>query len=501
MACYLEIFSALVTVLFVFYYYLTSNFSFWKDRGVPGPKPIPGFGNIKDVMLMREALFDLLTRLYKEHRNEPLVGIFMRRRPAVIVNDLELVKDVLIKDFPTFATRLEARHEKIDVFSPNLFNLEPKRWRPLRTRISPVFTSSRIKDMFPLILECSVTLEKYLENATAKGEPVECREIAAKFTTDTIGSCAFGINMNAISDEESEFRKMGIEIFATTPWKLFKIFIRDTMPWLYDILGGVIKVSTSDKFFTDVIADTIKYRKENNIVRPDFVNLLMELKNEPEKLQDIELTDTLVAAQAFIFFAAGFETSSTTMAHCLYEMALNPDMQNKVREEIKTFTEKHNGSYPYESVNEMKYLDKVFKETLRKYPPGTFVFRRSTKEYTFNGTKVSIPKKTTVFIPVYAIHHDPKIYPNPEIFDPERFTEDAIAARHSMAYLPFGDGPRNCIGARFAVYQTKAGLITMLKNYKYEICEKTMKSYVHDPTAFVLGPKSGIYLKISKVEN
>lgn len=85
-------------------------------------------------------------------------------------------------------------------------------------------------------------------------------------------------------------------------------------------------------------------------------------------------------------------------------------------------------------------------ETLRKYPPGTFLLRNSTTDYTFDGTKVSLPKNQRVWIPTYAIHHDPSIYPEPDVFNPERFSEEAVQSRHPMSYLPFGDGPRNCIG-------------------------------------------------------
>jgi cytochrome P450 family 6 len=85
-------------------------------------------------------------------------------------------------------------------------------------------------------------------------------------------------------------------------------------------------------------------------------------------------------------------------------------------------------------------------ETLRKYPPVTVLMRRSMSSYTFEGTNVSIPKNQRVWIPAYAIHRDPNIYPKPDVFDPERFTDEAVQSRHPMSYLPFGDGPRNCIG-------------------------------------------------------
>lgn len=83
---------------------------------------------------------------------------------------------------------------------------------------------------------------------------------------------------------------------------------------------------------------------------------------------------------------------------------------------------------------------------MRKYPPGTLITRRSVSEYTFKNTNVTIPKGTMIWIPAFPIHRDPNIYPNPDDFNPENFTEDAINNRHPMNYLAFSNGPRNCIG-------------------------------------------------------
>lgn len=88
----------------------------------------------------------------------------------------------------------------------------------------------------------------------------------------------------------------------------------------------------------------------------------------------------------------------------------------------------------------------TYSETLRKYPAGPLLLRKSMCDYTFDGTKITIPKKTFLWIPVFAIHRDSNIYPNPDAFIPERFSDDAATARHPMHYLPFGNGPRNCIG-------------------------------------------------------
>lgn len=502
MTFYFEILCGIAALFLVVYYYLTSTFDFWKNCGVPGPKPVPIFGTARDLMIAKTPLTEYTKSIYEQYRNEPMVGTFLGRTPCVILHDLELIKDVLIKDFSTFADRgFTEVFDKTEPLSCHIFNLESTRWRPLRAKLSPVFTSGKLRDMFHLIVECSRNFETYLDKEIAKGEPIECRELTAKFTTDVIGSCAFGIDMNSMSDEEGEFRRLGRQVFATNLENAIRFKLKQFCPKFYALLGYVIPDNKYTPFFTKVVADTIKYRKEHNVIRPDFIHLLMQLQEHPDKLDNVEFTNLLLTAQAFVFFIAGFETSSTTMSNALYELAKNQDIQDKLREEIRVTWANTKGDIKYEDVKGMKYLDKVFKETLRKYPPGVVLIRKAISDYTFSGTKVTIQKGNQVWTPVHALHTDPNFYPNPEKFDPERFNEDAVAARHPMTYLPFGDGPRNCIGARFASNQSKVGLIAILKNHRVDVCEKTITTYDVDPRAFIPTPIGGIYLKITKIES
>jgi len=244
---------------------------------------------------------------------------------------------------------------------------------------------------------------------------------------------------------------------------------------------------------------TMEYRKKNGIRRGDFVDLLNELKDNPGKLDGIELTDKLLTAQAFAFFFAGFDTSSLTISHALFELALNQSIQDKVREEIQTVLAEHNGQLKYESIESMKYLHKVFSETLRKYPITPMLMRQSMETYAFSNGQLTIPKDMRVWIPIYGIHRDPDIYPQPETFDPERFDEYNIKNRHPSYYLPFGAGPRNCIGARFGNYQSKIGLITILKKFKVDVCPRTPIPYVTNRRRFLIGPATGIHLKFTKI--
>lgn len=177
---------------------------------------------------------------------------------------------------------------QLDPLSQHLFALEPERWRPLRTRLSPVFTSGKLKEMFSLITQCADRFERYIEKLVSKNEPIECRELTAKYTTDVIGTCAFGIEMNALSDKDSEFRKMGRLVFALTWENILRGRMRQLLPKrLCDILSYILPKREVTKFFTRVVVETMYYRDANNIVRHDFIDTLRDLKKHPDKVNNI----------------------------------------------------------------------------------------------------------------------------------------------------------------------------------------------------------------------
>ena len=126
----------------------------------------------------------------------------------------------------------------------------------------------------------------------------------------------------------------------------------------------------------------------------------------------------------------------------------------------------------YDSIMDMKYMDMVVDETLRMYPPATRLDRVASNDYEFEGIKIK--KGQVIGVPIYALHHNPELYPNPEEFDPERFNDENKKTRDNVAYLPFGAGPRNCIGMRFALIEIKLLLASLLSKYRFVTCDKTV---------------------------
>lgn len=205
-----------------------------------------------------------------------------------------------------------------------------------------------------------------------------------------------------------------------------------------------------------------------------------------------------IVAQAAQFFAAGFETTSSTMAFALYELSLQPKLQNKLRSEILEVAGAQ-GEITYENLQTMRYLHMVIQEILRMYPVLPFLDRRCMADYAVPGTDLILEKGTPVYIPMMGLHRDPKYFPNPESFDPDRFSEDNEKKIPPYAYIPFGEGPHNCVGARFGLVVVKIGLARLLAKYQVKKCKETPVPIPVDPKSFLIQSVVGLPMIFERI--
>jgi len=191
------------------------------------------------------------------------------------------------------------------------------------------------------------------------------------------------------------------------------------------------------------------------------------------------------------------------MGFALYELALHPDIQDRLRTEIKQVMEKYNQELTYEAALDMPYLDMVISETLRKYPVLPFLDRACTRDWRIPNSSghsnATLPRGTATYVPVYGIHHDPQHYPDPQRFDPERFTEENTKKRHQFTYLPFGAGPRICLGRRFGMIQMKSGLVHILSNFEVAPSKGTPVHIKLHPKPFLIQPLDDIVLALKRI--
>lgn len=395
-------------------------------------------------------------------------------RPTFFIRDPKLLKQITIKEFDHFPDHYNILDEKIDVlFGNSLISLTGQKWRDMRATLSPAFTGSKMRQMFDMIEVCGDNMSKhFIQEAETKGQlEIEMKDIFTRLANDVIATTAFGIEVDSFKQQENLFYRMGKRLTNfNKPLQPFIFmgysFIPSVMKWLNI---HFIDADASDYFY-NVIVDALKQREEKNIYRPDMINLLWSVKTGKventaadedigikesfstveesligKKVVERVWSDKEIAAQCFIFFLAGFDTISTALSFLSYELAVNPDIQEKLYIEISRMK----GKLTYESMHEMKYLDMVISESLRKWPPAPITDRFCMKDFKYDdgeGCQFTIEKGRSVWFPIYAFHHDPKYFPNPTKFDPERFSDENKHKINPAAYLPFGSGPRNCIG-------------------------------------------------------
>ncbi|XP_031625573.1 probable cytochrome P450 6d5, partial [Contarinia nasturtii] len=470
----LDMFAFLVGALTLAYFYVKYAYSYWERKGF---KTLPSYsyllGHFKSLFSMEVSFGDWCKNIYNSTK-EPFIGIYGILRPMLLVRDPELVRSILVKDFANFADRGVHSNEDYDPLSGNLFSITGQKWKNMRSKLTPTFTSGKLKGMISTLNECGFKLQKHLDKLAAKREMLDVREVSACHSTNVIASVAFGIEINCLENPNNEFRVNGRKALDQSFMNVIRGLISFVQPKLMSILRLKSVNSDVERFIMSVVKDNMEYREKNNVSRKDFFQLLLQLRNNgtvqlddkwetvikaDEKQKSLSVNE--MAAQAFIFFVAGFETSSTTLSFCLYEIVKNPEIQNRVIEEIDRVLEAHNGQFTYESISDMKYLESCIDETLRKYPPLTILNRACLSDYKIPNTNKIIEKGTEMFIPIFGLQRDEKYYEEPNKFDPDRFNEENSVGKNqsNRPYYPFGDGPRNCIGMRLGKMQTKVGLV------------------------------------------
>ena len=315
-----------------------------------------------------------------------------------------------------------------------------------------------------------------------------------KLTLDVLLSTAFGLDANIQMGENAEMFERSKAVFKL-PFivrQLARLPFGNLLLRLMAYLRG-----NKPGYFQTVAEEIFKTRRQQGLTgRKDILQLMM-IANEETTVEGVSrLSDDEVVAQLIVFLIAGYETSSNTLAFTLHHLAMSPDIQDKLRSEIKE-TIKSNVNMPlYDVVQNIDYLDCVIKEAQRLYPAAAIVNRECSEDYDHNG--IHIPAGTEVVIPIYALHHDPDAWVDPEKFDPDRFQGPAKETRHPFQFLPFGSGPRNCIGMRFALMEIKMAMVKMLSKYKIVQSPETQVPLVVDFGAS-LSARGGVYVRVESI--
>ncbi|XP_011866671.1 PREDICTED: cytochrome P450 6k1-like [Vollenhovia emeryi] len=491
----LMIFSSLFAI---FYLWMKWKHTYWQRHGVP---TLPGhwfFGHLKDAILLRRPAGVVLSELYQQVSDkDDVLGIYILHKPFLFLRNPDLIKHIMIRDFNVFPNRnFTALSINDTVGKWTLFTIQNPQWKHLRTKLSPVFTSGKLKNLFLLMQESGEKMREHLsEQIGDKSVPITIKDTFYKYTTDVISSVAFGIRMNCFNTPSPEFYINSRKAFPQTFLRSVQFFFRFFLPKIGKLLGGAILGDYTD-YFRKVFWDSMDNRSITKIKRGDLIDSLVQLKDEKPDNINFRFEGDALFAQAAIFFVAGRKTSITTMTCALFELAQQPEMQKRVREEILMTIQDANG-VTYEAVHNMKYLHQVINETLRLHPPAPLLDRIASSDYTLPGTKITIEKDTPIYVVLSGLQTDPRYYRDPTRFDPERFSEERKNEIVPCTFLPFGEGPRNCIAMRLGMLQTAVGLVAIIRDYEVTLNPK-WKSPL-DPRNVFTVPPAEFLLNLKKI--
>lgn len=271
----------IITLIFGLYLYSISTFNYWKIRGIKSiPHPVPLFGNVTGSLFRKKSRVDEQHIWYNMFPEEKYIGFFMFKIPMLMIRDPEIIHNILIKDFSHFYNRGIPFNEKVDTLSSHLINLKDEKWKNLRKKLTPSFSSSKLKMMFESLEECANEMDKFLIETTKNYDVLDVREAMAKFSTDVIGSCAFGLQFNSLKNPESEFRKVGREIFNPSYRPILRLILRQIHSKLVTFLNFKIIDPKIEAFFLNFVKDSVQFREKNNIKKKDFLQILIDLRKE-----------------------------------------------------------------------------------------------------------------------------------------------------------------------------------------------------------------------------
>ncbi|CAG2111767.1 unnamed protein product [Medioppia subpectinata] len=347
--------------------------------------------------------------------------------------------------------------------------------------------------MYPRIRECLTDFMDHLERLAQKRAEINLKDMYGNYTMDVIATTAFATNTDVHKSLDNPFVVNARNLLNLNPIKRIALLM---LPSVLQQLFGLSQ-SESREFFVRSIRQIMANRKKIEAKKyNDFLQLLIDcekqndiIRDENDKLDshhinegeeelsaekkalninivDKHLTDNEVMAQAIVFLLGGYETTSNLLSFCSYELALNPHIQDILCNEINCAIDS-NGEIPYEVLAKLPHLDAVISETLRLHSPFLRLSRLATTDYPLADTGITLRAGQQIDFPIQAIHRSEEYYENAHQFNPDRFMPENRHKIIPYTYLPFGAGPRNCIGMRFALLNAKLALAHIVKNYTF----------------------------------
>uniref|UniRef100_A0A914WRF1 Uncharacterized protein n=1 Tax=Plectus sambesii TaxID=2011161 RepID=A0A914WRF1_9BILA len=484
--------------------YLKDGKKYFERRGLSGPKPHFIWGNFPKAL--SGQMHVEMQRWTAEYGKN--YGMFHGSKPVLVTSDLAVINDVFQKQFNSFHSRYKhpLAPNPDTVKEMHMFGARGLRWKRLRTIANPTFSVAKIKEMMPIFTDSINTLVGNLKRHAESNKPFDIYPYYKYLTGDVIARCALG-QESSIQDESNDwvrmfneglgtefcFKNMPVAFLAWTfpELKQFWRIVQQVKDALRVYIFRNTRLNSIREFLAKLRADVEmrQLQKDENHGKKDFIQLFVEAQTEePLEKEVTEVTDGKllmqqlkiskklttgeIVQQCLLFMLAGYDTTANSLSYITYLLAKHQDVQDKLISEIDAYCPDE-ADVTYETLHEMTYLNLVVKEGLRLFPLAAFVqSRQAVADCEVGG--IPVQKGTGIMIDVWSVHRNREVWgADAEDFRPERFESDEDEGRPSLAYIPFGVGPRMCIGMRFALLEEKMAIVRLLQNFRFVATDAT----------------------------
>ncbi|XP_048116947.1 cytochrome P450 4V2 isoform X2 [Alosa alosa] len=482
------------------YLWLSSYQRKWKQLApIPGLSPTyPIVGNALSFKSNGRDFFCQLVGYTVQFRDTPLLKVWIGPVPFLLLFHAETIETVL--NNPVHMDKAYAYKFLHPWLGTGLLTSTGDKWRRRRKMLTPTFHFSILTEFLEVMNEQAEVLVEKLDKQAGKG-PFNCFNHITLCALDIICETAMGKKIYAQSNYDSEY--------VRCVYRMSDIITRrQRMPWfwpdfMYNVFGEGKEHDKSlrvlHSFTESVINERAEYityiesdseSDQGRRKRRAFLDMLLKTTDE----EGNKLTHRDIQEEVDTFMFEGHDTTAAAMNWAVHLLGSHPDVQRKVQQELQEVFGESDRPINADDLKKLRYLECVIKEALRLFPSVPFFARSICEDTHINGFKV--PKGTNAIIITYAIHRDPRFFPDPEEFRPDRFLPENCVGRHPYAYIPFSAGLRNCIGQRFALMEEKVILASILRYFDVVACQS--REELRPMGELILRPENGIWIRLER---
>ncbi|KAK8774345.1 hypothetical protein V5799_011120 [Amblyomma americanum] len=469
----------LVFLASLLFWWLRKKFTFWNDKGV---KHLTFWQYLQFCIdIYTKPLSGVIADNYTRYGR--LYGTYQGTVPTLVVGEPEILRDVMVSKFKNFSDRTEAQRTSSELWRKSIMNLSGDEWKRARSIFTPALTAARLKTIALKVNAIAERMTSRLLEAAAQDKPVNFTKLVEHTSLDTTAALNYSVDLDSEQGTDHPLMNCIASLFSTVAsWKGVMLFM---MPGVYKALQPEYPPKESTDLFKAFVSHLMEERKSKNKKEDDFLQVFMDADYDWESDVDknVEVSEGKkmsldeIVAQGIVFFLAGVESVSATLIFTAYCLALHPEFQERAIAEVDKATSK--GPLTYDALQDMPYVESCIKEAVRLRSTESFTMRLCTEETTVAG--IQFKPGMCVKVPLVAIHRDPEFFPEPEKFNPDRFLPENKDSLQPFTYMPFGAGPRNCVGMRLGMLQVKASLACLLRRVKLERCADTMVPLKYKP--------------------